>query len=115
MKIIIAGGRDFNNYILLKEKITKITENINNYQIISGKARGADSLGEIFGKEFNKEIIEFPANWEKYGKSAGYIRNEEMAKYADACICFWDGKSKGTKSMIDLARKYNLKLRIIYY
>ena len=58
---------------------------------------------------------EFKADWVKYGKAAGPIRNEEMAKYADACIVFWDGKSPGAKSMIALAKKYELKLRVIYY
>ncbi len=63
----------------------------------------------------NIKIIEFPADWEKFGKKAGYIRNEEMAKYSDSCIVFWDGKSKGTKHMIELAKKYNLNLKIVKY
>ncbi len=115
-KVIIAGGRDFKDYDLLKTKLNKILSNINTpIVIVSGKARGADSLGERYAKEMGYEIAEFPANWDKYGKRAGYIRNEEMAKYAEACVCFWDGKSKGTKHMIDLTNKHNLKLRVIRY
>ena len=115
-KVIIAGGRDFKDYDLLKTKLNKILSNINTQiVIVSGKARGADSLGERYANEMGYEVAEFPANWDKYGKRAGYIRNEEMAKYADACVCFWDGKSKGTKHMIDLANKHNLKLRVISY
>ena len=115
-KVIIAGGRDFKDYDLLKTKLNKILSNINTQiVIVSGKARGADSLGERYANEMEYKIAEFPANWDKYGKRAGYIRNEEMAKYADACVCFWDGKSKGTKHMIDLADKHNLKLRVIRY
>ena len=54
-------------------------------------------------------------NGDKYWKLAGLHRNELMAKEADACIVFWDGKSTGTKNMIDLAKKYKLKLRVINY
>jgi hypothetical protein len=115
-KVIIAGGRDFSNYDLLKVKLNKILSNINvPIVIVSGKARGADSLGERYAREMGYEVAEFPANWDKYGKRAGYIRNEEMAIYSDACVCFWDSKSRGTKHMIDLAQKHDLKLRVINY
>lgn len=115
MKVIIAGGRFFDDYDLLKEKVGKILKNAKNITIISGAAKGADTLGENYGYEMGYEVISMPANWDKYGKAAGYRRNEDMAKIADACICFWDGKSKGTGHMIDLAKKYNLQLRVIRY
>ena len=57
----------------------------------------------------------FPADWDKYGKAAGYKRNGEMARNADALIAFWDGKSRGTKHMIDLAKKYDLQARVVMY
>ena len=115
-KVIVAGGRDFINYELLKTKLDKILSNISDEIIIvSGKARGADSLGERYARENNYKIAEFPAQWDKFGKRAGYIRNEEMAKYADACVCFWDYQSKGTKHMINLAKAYSLKLRGVKY
>lgn len=115
-KVIIAGGRDFDNYDLLKTKLDKILSNISDEIIIvSGKARGADSLGERYAREKGYKIAEFPAQWDKFGKRAGYLRNEEMAKYSDACVCFWDGQSKGTKHMIDLSTKHNLKLRVVKY
>ena len=60
-------------------------------------------------------VKEFPAQWNEFGKRAGYIRNEEMAKYADACVAFWDGESKGTKHMIDLANKHKIEVRVIKY
>ena len=87
----------------------------NMIEIVSGTANGADKLGEKYALETIFNLKKMPANWDLYGKSAGYVRNEEMAKYADACVCFWDGKSKGTKHMIDLARKYNLILKIIFF
>ena len=115
-KVIIAGGRDFSNYELLKTKLDKILSNINQpIQIVSGTANGADTLGERYAKERNYQIKQFPANWNTYGKRAGYLRNEQMAKYADACVCFWDYKSRGTKHMIDLASSHDLKLRVIKY
>lgn len=72
-------------------------------------------MGERYGRERNYSIDYFPAEWDRYGKRAGYIRNEEMAKHADALVAFWDGKSRGTKHMIDTARKYNLSIRIKKY
>lgn len=116
MKIIVAGGRDFSDYELLKEKLDElIGENKEDLEIVSGMARGADTLGVQYANERGYKIKKFPAQWDKHGKSAGYIRNEEMAKYGDTCICFWDGKSKGTKHMIDLSNKYNLNTKIIGY
>ena len=119
IKVIIAGTRDFDNYELLKQKMDKIlaarVRNNEEIIIVSGTARGADKLGERYARERGYAIKRFPANWDKNGKRAGYIRNEEMAKYADACVCFWDEASKGTKHMIDLATRYKLALRIIKY
>ena len=104
MRVIIAGGRDFNNYPLLFEKCNNILISQTNIEIVSGCAKGADVLGEKYAKEHNYPIKQFPANWDKFGKSAGYKRNEEMANYANALIAFWDKRSIGTKHMIDLAK-----------
>jgi len=115
VKVIIAGGRSFSDYNLLREVCDHMLQNQVEVEIVSGKARGADSLGEKYAKEKNYTIKEFPADWEKYKKSAGYIRNKEMAQYADAAIVFWDGKSKGSKHMIELSQEYNLKLKVVNY
>lgn len=114
MKVIIAGSRKFNNYELLKEKCDKILVNQNEIEIVSGTARGADKLGEKYAHEKSYLLKLIPADWSK-GKKAGYLRNELMAKYADALIAFWDEKSKGTKHMIELAHKYKLKVKVIKY
>lgn len=117
-RIIIAGSRDFDNYELLREKVSKIIEEkrkTHQIIIISGKARGADRLGERFAHENAFNIDEYPADWDTYGKRAGYLRNKDMSENADALIAFWDGKSSGTKHMIDLAKQKNLPIRIIYY
>ena len=131
MRVIIAGGRDFNDFKLLESNINKIFKqlsdeklisiyvNESNIEIICGKARGADILGEQFAKEYKLSIKYFPADWNTYGKSAGYRRNAEMANYAKedngVLIAFWDGKSKGTKHMIDLAKSNNIRVFIINY
>jgi hypothetical protein len=83
--------------------------------ILSGKARGADLLGERYAKENLLEVLEFPADWETFGKRAGFKRNEEMANEAHALIAFWDGESHGTKHMIDIATKKGLLIRTIRY
>lgn len=110
-RLIIAGSRTFENYELLNKTLTPFIGNIE--EIVSGTARGADRLGEQFAREHNIRIKQFPADWNNLGKSAGYIRNEQMARYATACIVFWDGESKGTKHMINLAKQYKLKLKIV--
>jgi hypothetical protein len=113
MKTIIAGSRTAlyeHVYYAIKSCPfkSKITE------IVSGTARGADKFGEEIAEKFNISVKRFPADWDRYGKRAGYVRNEEMAKYADALIAVWDGKSKGTKNMIDIAKKENLLVHIFY-
>lgn len=99
MKFIIAGGRDFNNRTIMFPILLKYINNSKDI-VISGDAQGADTLGEEWAETFGIEVWHFPAKWEKYGKSAGFIRNAEMADHADALIAFWDGKSKGTAHMI---------------
>jgi hypothetical protein len=112
-KIIVAGGRDFNDVLLLNNTLENLkTKDV---EIVCGEARGADSLGKNWAIENNKPVKSFPAEWDQYGKAAGYKRNEKMAEYADHLIAFWDNKSKGTKHMIDLARKYKLGVKIVTY
>ena len=115
MRVIIAGGRDFDNYSLLKEKCDYYLKNYKDIEIVSGTANGADILGEKYASDNNFPIKKFPADWEKLGRSAGYKRNAQMAEYADALIAFWNGTSKGTKHMIDLAESKNLKVRVVKY
>ncbi len=115
-RVIIAGGRDFSDYNLLKETMDYLLSNIkDNIVVVCGMANGADKLGERYARERGYEVMYFPADWKKYGKSAGVIRNEEMAQNADALVAFWDGKSRGTKNMIGLAKKYKLKVRVKMY
>jgi len=117
LKVIIAGSRDFDSYRLLKFKLLHLLSkyDLTEVEIVSGGARGADSLGERFAREHGCKIKRFIPDWDGLGKQAGFIRNWDMAKYADACVAFWDGKSKGTKHMIDLAKREGLNVRVVEY
>lgn len=116
-RVIIAGGRDFNDYELLKKTMDALLVNKINYDIVvvCGKARGADTLGEQYAKSRGYKVDYYPADWNRYGRSAGFIRNEQMAQNADALVAFWDGESRGTKSMIEIANRYRLQVRIKRY
>lgn len=115
MKVIIAGGRDFSDYESLKHYCKYLLKNQPDVEIVCGMARGADMLGKRYAEEHGLKVKKFPAQWNKYGKRAGYLRNADMADYADSLIAFWNKKSKGTKHMIDLAREKGLNIRIYYY
>ena len=116
-RVIIAGGRDFSDYELLKYKLDKLLARYDpqDLTIVCGEARGADSLGKRYAEERGISVNSFPAEWERYGKSAGYKRNVQMAENSDALVAFWDGKSRGTKHMIDIAIEHGLQVRIIRY
>lgn len=113
MRLIIAGSREFNNYRLLDDSLSPIAQYIT--EVICGGARGADELGRQWAITNNIPVKMFPADWKKYGKSAGYKRNAEMANYATALVAFWDGTSRGTKHMIDLANKKEISVIVINY
>lgn len=98
MKVIIAGGRDFDNYEYLSETMSKLDFIVT--EVVCGGARGADTLGETWAKNNGVPIKYFYPDWDNYGKSAGNIRNRDMADYGDYLVAFWDGKSKGTQNMI---------------
>jgi hypothetical protein len=105
MRTIIAGSRTVIEY----EKVCAVIKaaNFNITEVVSGCARGVDTLGEQWAAASGIPVKRFPAEWNKHGKLAGPVRNQQMADYADALIAVWDGRSKGTKDMIDRASKLN--------
>ena len=113
MKTIIAGSRGITplQTVINAVKASGFTVT----EVVSGAARGVDQLGEQYGKQAGIPVKRFPAEWDKYGKSAGYRRNEDMADYADALIAVWDGTSKGTKHMIDTAHAKGLTVYVLRY
>lgn len=117
-RVIIAGCRNFYNYVTLKDRCEYYLQNkmqTHNVIIVSGHASGADTLGEKFAVDHNLQCELHPADWEKHGKAAGPIRNAEMADVADALIAFWDGQNRGTKSMIELAKRKGLQVAVVRY
>ena len=84
-------------------------------KIVSGDARGADTLGAEYGTRHGIPVIHFPAQWDTYGKAAGFIRNEEMAEYGDYLVAFWDGASKGTAQMIQAMKRKGKHGKVVLF
>jgi hypothetical protein len=118
IRLIIAGGRDFSDLQYMKREFIKFvgkdTPN-EDVCIISGNANGADKLGEKIAYMCDLALEKYPADWDRYGKSAGYRRNEEMAATATHLLAFWDGQSRGTKHMIDIAIASGLEIQVCRY
>lgn len=121
IRIIIAGSRKFNDYIKMLNKLDELgihlLATMDDIEIVSGHASGADTLGEKFAKAYNYPLKIFPADWNTYGKAAGPIRNEQMVKYAAEAnrgilVAFPIGESKGTRNMIKLAKQYGLEVNV---
>lgn len=115
MKVIIAGSRDITDFFFL-DRFIKDSLNVEDItEIVSGKAKGVDRLGEIWAYKNGIPVKEFPANWMKYGKKAGIMRNHLMAEYADALVAIWDGKSVGTQNMINKMMYLNKPVYWVIY
>ena len=113
-RVIIAGGRGVNDYDMLEEAMNKVYEQYPSISTVnSGKASGADTLGEKWAASKDIDIAEFPAHWKPGRKDAGYKRNVRMAEKADMLVAFWDGRSRGTGHMVEIARKKGLPFIII--
>lgn len=116
-KVIVAGSRDYTNFEKVEYELMMYFKanglHRADVEIVSGCAKGADTLGIQFAEKYGLKLAKFPADWDQYGKRAGYLRNEQMAKYADVLFAFWDGTSKGTNHMINLARDNNLDVHVI--
>lgn len=108
MRVIIAGSRNITSYIFLKNVINYLDWKID--VVLCGMAKGVDQLGHTYALSNNIPIEKYPADWRRFGMSAGMIRNREMANKADALIALWNGYSRGTKNMIEEAHSRNLKV-----
>ena len=120
MKAVVAGGRDFKDYDLLKFTLDSFQQEYGNItEVVSGTAKGVDKLGEQYANENNIPIKRFVPDWQGLGKKAGHVRNRLMGDYAKEhngmLVAFWDKQSKGTKGMIDYATKIGLKSVVVYY
>ncbi len=110
MRVIIAGGRDYDNYDVLLEAINEAQFEI--ATVVSGGAQGVDALGVRYARETNKPLDIYKADWKAHGRGAGPVRNKKMAENADALIAVWDGQSRGTKHMIDTATGKGLQVYV---
>ncbi len=113
MRTIIAGSRSITDYqaVLKAVDAAGLLMDIIPTVVLSGCARGVDKLGEQVAYSAGWKVELYPADWESYGKRAGYVRNKEMADNADALIAVWDG-SPGTGHMIDIARAKGLQVYV---
>lgn len=114
-RVIIAGGRDFSDYSLLRRKCDVFFRQKTPSAILSGMARGADSLGVQYANEKGIPVQKYPADWNKYGRRAGMVRNRQMLEDADALVAFWDGASRGTANMITIAKEAGIPVRVVSY
>lgn len=118
-RMIVAGGRNYSNQNIVNYYIDRVKDVCDsrglNLVIVCGMATGADTLGRNYAISNGLEVLEFPADWNRYGKSAGYIRNKEMGDVADSAIVFWDGRSKGSKLMIDIMHELKKPVVAISY
>ena len=117
---LVVGSRTFNDYDLMCEKLDYLLMNYSQVAIVSGGAKGADTLAEKYAKEHNYPLRVYKADWNAYGKRAGFLRNEEMHKCISiyenkGVVAFWDGNSSGTAHNFELAIKYNNPIRIYNY
>lgn len=108
MHVIIAGSRDITDFRIISQAIHASGFSISS--VISGAARSVDQLGERWAKEHGIPVLRMPAEWNRFGRSAGFRRNEDMAGIGDALIAIWDGKSCGTRHMIETARMKGLRV-----
>lgn len=111
MRVIIAGSRGIDDYASLCTAVQRSGFPIT--RILSGMARGVDALALRYAEENGLPLDAFPAQWSKWGRAAGYRRNVQMARNADALIAIWDGKSPGTRHMIDVAKARRLRVFVM--
>ena len=119
-KVIIAGGRDFDDYEYISTKLNELFKDQNMFnnkaiKVISGMAKGADTLGIRYADEHKLTKILFPANWTGYHRIAGFLRNNDMLSIATHLIAFWDGESSGTKHMIEIAQMKGIPVWVFEY
>lgn len=113
MKTIIAGSRTVPSYSYVEMAMQRVSWEVS--EVVSGLAKGADKFGMRWALEHKIPVAKFPADWDKHGKPAGFIRNREMAKYADKLIVIWDGESRGTKNMIKEAKAVGMEVVVCLF
>ena len=118
-RVIVCGSRGFNDREKCFKYLDKLLSDVESFEIVSGHAAGADLLGEEYANAKGAKLTVFKPDWNKYGRAAGPVRNQQMLDYAllgrAIVIVFWDDKSRGSKDMFDRARKAGAEVHIIHY
>lgn len=114
-RVAVVGSRSFDDYEHLKQVMGGIYAHYKDIQIISGGARGTDTLAERYASEFSIDAVIYLPDYKKYGKSAAFLRNTDIVKNSDIVVAFWDGKSAGTRDSIEKAKRLGKILKIYYF
>jgi hypothetical protein len=114
-RVIVTGDQDFYDYQLFYSKLNTLLSHKENVVILANTERGAMGLAVKYAKQNGMLISYYPLTWKNGSTPLIYERNEQMAKNADACVCFWDGESNITKHMIDTAKSMQIPVRVINY
>ena len=112
MNVAVVGSRDFEDYAKFAKEIDNLPIKVDRF-ISGGCPTGADKFIENYCDEHEIPMIIHNPDWKKYGRAAGPIRNKKIVEDADYLVAFWDGKSPGTKSSIEFARKKGITVLII--
>ena len=115
LRLIIAGGRDFIDYQYMLESMKLYPRLGDITNVVCGMARGADMMGRRWAKDHDIPVIEYPADWDRHGRSAGYKRNLQMGRCGHELVAFWDGESRGTRHMIDIMEEFGKPTLIVRY
>lgn len=111
MKVAVIGSRGFDDYDLVKETLSDLNITL----LVSGGARGADSLGERYAKENGIETLIFKPDWKKHGPAAGPLRNTDIVNNSEMVVAFWDGESRGTQDSMKKAEQQGKKVLVVHY
>jgi len=111
MKLAVIGSRGFEDYSLLSQKL----DEINPSEIISGGAKGADTLADRYANEHDIKLTEFKPDYKKYGRGAPHVRNRQIVDASEKVLAFWDGKSRGTLSTLKYAEKQSIEIEKIIF
>ena len=116
LKCAIVGGRDFDDYDFMKKVLDERFDNLSFVEsIVSGGAKGVDTLAERYAKEIGRPMVVFKPDYKRYGRGAALVRNTQIIEYADVVYAFWDGRSNGTRDAINKAQKMGKILYVIKY
>lgn len=114
-KVIIAGSREITDVEFIRHEMNNLWREIGPFEVVSGTARGVDRISARLAREAGITVHDYPADWDRFGRSAGYRRNEQMAQEADYALILWDGKSRGTRHMMEIMKKAGKPSDVVVY